>query len=319
MIVLQDDRLMTRLDPRHGAEILDLVDLSSGRQLLGRPPFGSEPPQQGDLEEDDWTARYPGGWQTALPNFGRPCRVNGSAHGFHGSASVGAWRVLDRDDAHVTLGWRGHGLAGRRTIRLAGGALHVEVELESTRDESVPFVAAEHVAVGLELIHPEVELAVPATLAYGLDDDGGPAEPPPVCPMWPEVLLADGSVTRADRFGLDAPRGLACSLHGMPNGWIAVRNRARGQGLALAWDVDALRHLLLCQEVRSMRGRWRERAELLIIAPATVPHRLGLEAAIHAGHANWLQPGDTATWWIVARPFTADGPVQAVTAEAHVM
>ena len=41
MIALRSPELFVRLDPRHGAEILDLVDLSSGRQLLGRPPFGS--------------------------------------------------------------------------------------------------------------------------------------------------------------------------------------------------------------------------------------------------------------------------------------
>jgi hypothetical protein len=319
MILLRDDRLTARLDPRHGGEILELVDLRSGRQLLGRPPFGSATVHEGELDEAGWTASYRGGWQTALPNFGRACQVNGISHGFHGSASVGCWTVLDRDDVHVALAWRGHGLAVRRTVRLADGAIHVGVELEATGGARVPLMAAEHLALGLELIHPETELAVPATLAYELDEDGGPAQPPPVCPMWPEVLLGDGRVMRAERFGLEVPRSLSCVLNGMPHGWVAVRSRARDQGLALAWDVEFMPHLLLRQEVRSTGGPWRESAELLTIAPATVPHMLGLEASIRAGHGNWLEPGQKATWWVVARPFKADGPVRAVTAQAEIM
>lgn len=52
MITLRSDDLLVRLDPDHGGEILDLIDLRSGRQLLGRPPFGSEPILPGDLREE---------------------------------------------------------------------------------------------------------------------------------------------------------------------------------------------------------------------------------------------------------------------------
>ena len=62
MIVLRSARLIARLDPAHGGEILDLIDLSSGRQLLGRPPFASSLPIDGDIDEEGWTARYRGGW-----------------------------------------------------------------------------------------------------------------------------------------------------------------------------------------------------------------------------------------------------------------
>jgi len=40
MIVLRSDGVLARLDPRPGGAILDLVDLATGRQLLGRPPTG---------------------------------------------------------------------------------------------------------------------------------------------------------------------------------------------------------------------------------------------------------------------------------------
>ena len=95
MIVLQDDRLLVRLDPAHGGEILDLVDLTTGRQLLGRPPFGSYLPRPGDLDEETWTASYRGGWQLVTPSAGTPSTVAGTWHGFHGRASNDPWEVLE--------------------------------------------------------------------------------------------------------------------------------------------------------------------------------------------------------------------------------
>ena len=49
MIVLHDERVLVRLDPRHGGELLDLVDLRTGRQLLGRAPFASAEPLAGPV------------------------------------------------------------------------------------------------------------------------------------------------------------------------------------------------------------------------------------------------------------------------------
>jgi hypothetical protein len=88
MITLASEGILVRADPTHGGEILDLIDLDTGRQLLGRPPFGSDRPCGGDLDEETWTRSYRGGWQTVLPNAGNACTVAGSAYGFHGRGSV---------------------------------------------------------------------------------------------------------------------------------------------------------------------------------------------------------------------------------------
>jgi hypothetical protein len=95
VLVLRSDDVLARVDPGHGAEVLDLVDLRSGRQLLGRPPFGSEPPAPGDLDERAWTAAWRGGWQGCLPNAGSACTVDGVRHGFHGRASNDPWTLLE--------------------------------------------------------------------------------------------------------------------------------------------------------------------------------------------------------------------------------
>ncbi len=116
-----------RIDPHHGGEILDLVDLATGRQLLGRPPFGSEPILGGDLDEDRWTASYRGGWQTVLPNAGNRCVDATGHHGFHGRASNDPWSVVDATATRATMSWQGHGLEVERTVALEDGAVRVSM------------------------------------------------------------------------------------------------------------------------------------------------------------------------------------------------
>ncbi len=133
MITLESADLLVRLDPAHGAEILDLVDLATGRQLLGRPPFGSEPILGGDLDEDRWTQSYRGGWQTVLPNAGNRGTNATGTHGFHGRASNDPWQLLDASAAEATCAWSGHGLDVQKRVALADGAVHVSYRITSAR------------------------------------------------------------------------------------------------------------------------------------------------------------------------------------------
>ena len=62
----------------------------------------------------------------------------------------------------------------------------------------------------------------------------------------------------------------------------------------LSWDASWLRHLWIWHETREYGGPWRGQAELLAIEPTSVPHPLGLAAAIEHGQALQLGPGETA-------------------------
>jgi galactose mutarotase-like enzyme len=303
VIVLRSDRLLARLDPRHGAEVLDLVDLDTGRQLLGRPPFGSDLPLAGDLDEDTWTARYRGGWQIVAPNAGNPCDVDGVRHGFHGRASNDPWSVEDVRDGEARLGWAGHGLALTRTYALDDDALVVRTAARATGEEAA-FVALEHVAMGLELLDPGVAIDLPDGEAYELDEAAGPPQPPADAGRYPFVRLLDGSLERADRWELAEPRTRLFVVANVPEGRAVVRNPSREQGLELLWDAEALPHIWVWHDVRTAGGIWRGRNEVLTVEPASVPHSLGLDAAIRHGQARILEPGGEADWWIAARPFS---------------
>jgi hypothetical protein len=302
MLVLKSERLLVRLDPRHGGELLDLVDLATGRQLLGRPPFASAGPLGGDLDEETWTERYRGGWQLVTPNAGNPCEVGGTRHGFHGRASNDPWEVVDAGPAHALLRWRGHGLEVTRRLSLEGDALVVQPEWRA-RAPNVPLVAVEHVSIGLELLQPEVELKLVGGKAYELSESTGPVHAPAAAPGWPEALLLDGSLERADRWQLERPHSRLLGVEQLESGRLEVVNVATGQGLRLEWDESALPHLWIWHETRATGGIWRGQTELLVVEPASVPHSLGLAAALEHGQAVVLGEGETFGYTLTARPF----------------
>jgi hypothetical protein len=306
VIVLGTDDLLVRVDPAHGGEILDLVVPRTGAQYLGRPPFASLPPRHGDLDEETWTASYRGGWQTVAPNAGNACMVDGVAHGFHGAASTGAWRALDTAADAVTLEWTGNGLEAVRRLAIEGGALVVETTWRATV-RPVSMVWVEHLTIGIQLLSPEVEIRLPGGRAFELSEVDGPAWPPAGAPAWPDVLLLDGSVERADRWPLDRPRARFGCVADLPDGRVEVRNVETGQGLVVEWDVAVLPHLWLWHEVRTSGGPWRGQGEMLGLEPASVPHSLGLARALAEGQAHRIEPGTDLTCRVVARPLDGGG------------
>lgn len=302
MLVVASGRVFARIDPLHGGEILDLVDLETGRQLLARPPFASAEPLGGDLDETAWTERYRGGWQCVTPNAGNVSDVNGDHQGFHGRASNDPWAVVDASQQNATLRWEGHGLEVTRSLTAGTGGLEIRTRWRAT-GEATPLVALEHVALGLELLHPEIEIRLPLGRAYELSEQGGPVRPPDGAPNWPDVLLLDGGTERADRWRLEERRSRLLAVADLPEGRAELVNRGTGQGLRLEWDAEAQPHLWMWHEVRTTPDMWRELTEVLCVEPSTVPHSLGLARALDEGQAVVLGAGDEFETAITATPF----------------
>ena len=300
MLILRSEQLLARLDPSHGAEVLDLVELGSGRQLLGRPPFGSAPPTPGDLDEDPWTAAWRGGWQGCLPNAGTACDVNGTRHGFHGRASNDPWEPRETGDSHCRVRWEGHGLAAERRMVLSD-AMTITTEVTAL-DDGAAVVALEHLSLGLELIEPTVQLSLPAGRASELDDSLGPAIPPADAPAWPRIALTAGESERGDTWRLKDDRGRVYVVSDVPEARASVTNPARGHGVEITWTAEALPHLLVWHEARASGGVWRNATEVLCLEPCSVPHLLGLRAALDRGQARRLARGETMSWAMTVRP-----------------
>lgn len=291
LVELRSPQLIARLDPSHGAEILDLVIAADGRQLLGRPPFIPRPPQAGDLDEDTWTASYRGGWQIATPNAGSPCELDGVHHGFHGRASVDPWQVLEQEPDRVALLWEGHGLRLRRTVALHGRRVTVGLEWTALAHPT-PLIAVEHLCFGHEVLDPAVVLEAHAH-AHELSEADGPVRPPANAPAWPQLRRLDGGVDAAHLLGLERPGALFLALSGWARGRAVLHNDARRLRLVLEWDPARLPAAWLWHEVRATGGVWNGHAELLGIEPAALSHSLGLARAVAEGQAWWARPGQT--------------------------
>jgi hypothetical protein len=301
VLVLRSDDVLARVDPSHGAEVLDLVDLRTGRQLLGRPPFGAERPAPGDLDEGTWTAAWRGGWQGCLPNAGTACAVNGTPHGFHGRASNDPWMVEEADVTRCLVRWEGHALRAQRRIEAIGGALGITTHVTALKGDT-PMIALEHLALGLELIEPGVDIAFPAGRASELDERLGPAHPLADAPVWPEIGLGGGGTERGDRYELGETRARVYVVRDVLEGRALVRNTGREQAVEVTWSADALPHLLVWHEARGSGGVWRNATEVLCIEPCSVPHLLGLAAAIESGQAHRLAEGAELAWTMTVRP-----------------
>jgi len=189
--VLRSASLVAVVDPAHGAEVVELIDIASGSRMLGAPPSPPARPVAGDLEEDTWTAAYRCGWQVAAPNAGNACVVRGDRHGFHGAASVGAWQVVEASTASASMRWHGHGLAATRTVTADGPSLISEMHW-AAESGPAPMVAVEHLVLGQRVLVPDTEITLPGGRAWELSEASGPVRPPLKAPVWPELLLLDG-------------------------------------------------------------------------------------------------------------------------------
>src|SRR5689334_10996512 len=110
-LTLRSDRIQIDVDPGRGADILQITDLASGVGILASTPWRARADSIRDgrmapssIEPTDrWLEQYRGGWQTLCPNAGPPRRIADTEVGFHGEASVSAWRIEARDDASARL------------------------------------------------------------------------------------------------------------------------------------------------------------------------------------------------------------------------
>jgi hypothetical protein len=302
VIVLRSTEVVARLDPLHGAEVLELVDVVTGRQLLGRPPFPSLEPLPGPLDEDRWTDRYRGGWQLATPNAGNACSVAGEEHGFHGNASSDHWEVVACDTVAATLRWRGHGLEITRRYSAEARTLIAETEWLGLGD-GARFVAVEHLAFGVELIVPAATVRLPGGRAFELSETSGPVRAPVAARGWPEIVLLDGSTERGERLEVEPRNGRFFAVEALPEGWYELVNDLTGQGVRVEWDVAVLPHLWVWRELGASDGRWRRRTDIVALEPASVQHSLGLERAEAEGQAVLLASGEHVAGRVVVRPF----------------
>jgi hypothetical protein len=300
LVVLRSEQLLAIVDPRHGAEILDLYDVERARHILGHPAYSPIDPVSGDLDEETWIRSYRGGWQLIAPNTGNACTVDDEWHGFQGSSSTQAWRPLEISLSAATFSWSGHGLAFERHVELIDDRVEVGVIVRAF-DRPAPLALVEHVGFGISMLDPEVELDLPGGRTFEFSEEVGPQLPPADAGDWPVARMLDGSERRCDRWTTSSPDFVLISVADLPEGRAILRNAKRELGVELSWDTALLPHLWIWHEERLTEGLWRGATEMMALEPASTPHSLGLAEAIAHGQAHVIVPSQPREYRITFR------------------
>jgi hypothetical protein len=329
MIELKNAAIQVVVDPDHGAEVVRLAG-ADGINVLSAPDWRSPLPASasrsyGD-ETLDWLSEYRGGWQELFPNAGPPCEVMGVPLAFHGEVSRArwAWEWIEpgafarmRTPARLPL-------VLERDMRIDPDrpVLYLEERVFNDCPFEVPYLWGHHPAFGPPLAEAGARIDLPARRIVadaGLDGPSVDVRPGSES-AWPFAVGRDGG--SIDLSVVPAPpvqRLLyAADLEG---GWFALRNPARGLGVAMAWDLAVFPHLWFWQEIGGSSGMpWYGRAAIAALEPASAWPSQGLAAAHRAGVAHVLEPRQTASTKLTCVLFAAtDAPVAGVTTNGEVV
>ena len=279
-----------------GARVIALRDLRRDREWLLAGPAPSE------AEARDWsaeTAVFSGarsfGWDECLPSVAvcadprdtqaAPLRDHGDQWG------RGAYLRLDDERGAMEHRWSAPRWPYRLSRRLscpADDAVLAEYALTSRADEALPFLWSQHPVFALEpgcrLDLPGVERAS-LTWQHGIDL---PAEP-----AWPlATTKAGGSIDLAT---VRRGEGWAAKLYVAPSGPVSVTAPDDAR-LTLDWDRASAPVL----GVWLAYGGWPvdgPPVEQVALEPTTSADD-HLAGALARGRSRWLEPGETATWWV---------------------
>ena len=271
--------------PDEGGVLVDL--LVHGQPVLASTPWAHEvaPSNRPAATEDEWVARWRGGWQLCFPTAGQ---VNPNARpleGFHGVASQTPWLTVSQSSESVALGWSDrNGLWAERAWRVTEHGVVVATRAGNDGDETRVLAIAEHLILGGDVLAEPLTLEVePSVMLRPLDYAGlpdGDLMPWPGAPddRW---LTVDAAT----------PARVAALQHVKPQLVTATGPHVRA---TVSWQGDALPHALLWQELGASTDHpWNGEVVAFGIEPTSTPHGGG--TALDDGLVR-LPPGGELTW-----------------------
>lgn len=282
---LERDGISAVVLPDEGGALIEL--LVGSRPVLAATPWASTvlPSAHPAHSEEEWVARWRGGWQLCFPSAGQRNPSADHLDGFHGSASQAPWRTAGRAHDAIALDWSdGEGLTAARRWRLTEDGATVTTRVSNDGDRPRMLAPAEHLILGGDVLAADLELDVPAgTLLRPLDYAGlpdGDSLPWPGDPddRWTAV---DGST----------PARVTGLAHVRPQ---RVDVRGAHVDVSVEWTGTALPHALLWEELgASTEHPWNGQVVALGIEPTSTPHGAGTALDVDLVQ---LPPGRTLDW-----------------------
>ncbi len=292
-VVLSRGRVHASIRPREGG-VLDALFVD-GRPTLARTPWADAVVEGPDAaaSEEEWVARWRGGWQLCFPSSGQPDGDAATPQAFHGVASQAPWAVAETGGDMVSLCWDdGRGLRAERTWQLTDDGIGSATT--AINDDTVPrrIAVAEHLILGGDVLAPslsgtQLTLDVPmgARLAP-LDLAGRPAG-----------TIVDWPGAPGERWGTvdgSTPARVAAIVGRDRAAQGSQRVTVHGPHVRATVSWWGLSHALLWEELgASPDAPWNGSVIALGIEPTTTPHGAGTGA----GHGIvTLEPGARMAW-----------------------
>lgn len=302
-----------------GCDILELAHKPSDTETLHQAPGGMLSPlarESSPLPGGGFRDQFPGGWYVMLPNGPGPCEHGGIAFGHHGEASFLPWDYSVEEDraervvlrCHVRLRRMPLLLERRITIEADAPVLRIEEAVTNESAQPLDVLWGHHPTFGAPLLEAGARIDLPRSRIATTDAaPPGATLPASTEGQWPQLggqdlsVFPDGTSNSQDFLRADS----------LESGWFAIRNPARGAGVALRWD----------EELFPLLGYWRLAGggddypwygsrTMLALEPCNELPSVAEAAA--RGTAIRIAGGETRATELVATLFAADA--RAVTA-----
>jgi galactose mutarotase-like enzyme len=306
-ITLESELLRVTVLPEKGADVVELVHVPTGVDILFKAPWGLRPPGAPPREEADgleFIGNYEGGWQELLPNTNDACTYDGVELPFHGEVALLRWDADVRSEREVKLSVRCRSLplALERVMRLEPGRpeLVVEGNVRNDGHARVPFVWGQHLVVGPPFLEAGCRLELPATRIVTAEQvwEETARLAPGQESAWPHARLrAEGTVDLRDVPGPEAGSHDDLYVGGFSEGSASVENTRLGLTFRLRWDERVYPWVVLWQPYGGAVDPSLAGSYALGLEPWTSRHNLA--AAIDAGEARWLDPGESLSTTLV--------------------
>ena len=307
-ITLENDLLRVTVLPDKGADVVELLHLPTGVDVLFKAPWGLRPPGAPPREEADgleFIGNYEGGWQELLPNANDACAYDGVELPFHGEVALLPWEAEQLDAATLRLSVRCRRLPLRleRVMRLDNGRprLAVEGTVTNEGEARVPFVWGQHLVLGPPFLEPGCRLELPATKIVTADEvwEETARLEPGQRSEWPHAMLrAGGTVDLRNVPGPEAGSHDDLYVGGFSDGRASVANPRLGLTFRLRWDEQVFPWVVLWQPYGGAVDPSLAGSYALGLEPWTSRHNLA--CAIDNGEATWLEPGESLSTTVVA-------------------
>jgi hypothetical protein len=292
--------------PGKGADVVELVHLRSGVDVLFKAPWGLRPPGAPPREEADgleFIGNYEGGWQELLPNANDACSWVGVDLPFHGEVALLPWRAeaLGEDALRLSVRCERLPLTLERVMRVQGAELVVDGTVTNEGQERVPFVWGQHLVLGPPFLEAGCRLELPAqAIVTGgqVWEETARLEPGQES-AWPHARLRGGGTTDLrDIPGPEAGSHDDLFVGGFSEGRATVANPRLGLTFTLRWDERVYPWVVLWQPYGGAKDPSLAGSYALGVEPWTSRHSLA--QAVEAGEATWLDPGASLSTTVVA-------------------